>query len=1114
MKRRALLILGMHRAGTSALARVAALRGARLPEHVMPANAGNASGYWEPEAVVRLNDHILDHYATSWDDPFAARVLPRHQDFPATFAREASALIRDEYGSADLILIKDPRCTLLQPFWDSVLCEAGIAPATVIIARPWAEVVDSLMRRDRTSAVGAALLYVAYGLEAARRLDASTTCVTYAALMSDWRAVTERIAMEQDFSWPNSAEQASAEVEAYLKPAARLTTEPRLPPQLLTWADTVGEWFSAAIPSNAFDLRSVGNIEDRLDALQQLAGPLLHDRKRARDAVARELSQTRAKVEMTAAERDDALAERDVAFEERDSVVRLYKDTDALLQQANADYAHLDATYADLQQVHVDQGRELATVYASRSWRLTNPLRWMMATWHRVRRLGLDDSNTPEASKSGLIRRDSGKNTARGAGYRLQLQAYLAAEFGRRTAVTVLARIERYQLPWQTTAARAPAAIECSLESALIWTKEIALRANSRKIEDIPDVSIIVPVYNQLPFTLACIDSLISHVSRFSFEILIGDDASHDQTAAALVLPIKGLVYVRNDENLGFVRNCNLAAKQARGRYVLFLNNDTQVLPGWLDELIGTLESDPEIGLAGSKLIYPDGSLQECGAIVWRDGTAWNYGRLANPGRPEYCYMRDVDYVSGASIALRRELWQELHGFDELFLPAYAEDADLAFRIRDKGLRTVVQPLSQVVHFEGVSSGTDPSSGAKAHQAENLNKLRQRWAEVLQSHRENGDAPELEKERTRLRRILFIDHCTPNTSEDAGSVVAFEIMKIFIADGYKVTFVPEDNFAHMGATTRDLQRIGIETIYHPAYSRMSELLAQRDGGFDVVFLHRFGVAEKHMKSIRRKYPAAKVIFLNADIHFLRERREAELNGDSEAESKSEDTRRRELDVVANADVTLVHSDFELQLLKSELPNACIVLFPLIHEPIDVVPSLGGRSGVCFVGGFRHPPNADGIGWFVRDCWPLVLMWNRSAELYIVGSHVTPEVEALADHPGVNVVGFVEDLERFLGQRRITVAPLRYGAGAKGKIAASMAHGVPVVCTPLAAEGMRLADDKNVLIADDAQILAEHIVKLMEDDSAWYQFSRAGLDYARDYSSRARATERMRGILEF
>ncbi|HVQ34096.1 MAG TPA: glycosyltransferase family 2 protein, partial [Lysobacter sp.] len=389
------------------------------------------------------------------------------------------------------------------------------------------------------------------------------------------------------------------------------------------------------------------------------------------------------------------------------------------------------------------------------------------------------------------------------------LRSFLGQEFGNETADDVVQRIDRFRLPIPDDETRGANKLDCSEADAVAWAARIARRASHRIDPDAtPDVSIVVPVYNQVAFTLACIDALMAHDSRYRFEILVGDDASTDATTRALENPINGVRHVRHDSNLGFVRNCNATAQLARGRYVVLLNNDTLVLPGWLDELVGVLERSPDIGLAGSKLIYPDGRLQECGGIVWRDGSAWNFGRMDDPRHPQYCYLRDTDYVSGASIALSRELWTQLGGFDELFVPAYAEDVDLAFRVRAQGLRTVVQPLSQLLHFEGISSGTDLGQGAKAYQVENLRKLHERWRPVLERHRDNADHPELEKERSVSRRMLFVDMVTPTPNEDAGSLVAWEMMTAFRDSGFKLTFIPEDNFAHMGASTRELQRIG------------------------------------------------------------------------------------------------------------------------------------------------------------------------------------------------------------------------------------------------------------------------------------------------------------------
>ena len=223
---------------------------------------------------------------------------------------------------------------------------------------------------------------------------------------------------------------------------------------------------------------------------------------------------------------------------------------------------------------------------------------------------------------------------------------------------------------------------------------------------DGPMVSIVIPCYNQVHYTYACLQSILEFTKDVTYEVIIADDVSTDATAE-LSRYAEGLVICRNETNQGFLRNCNQAAKAARGKYIMFLNNDTKVTEGWLSSLVNLIESDSTIGMVGSKLVYPDGRLQEAGGIIWSDGSGWNYGRLDDPDKAEYNYVKDVDYISGAAILLSTALWKQIGGFDQRFAPAYCEDSDLAFEVRKAGYRVVYQPLSKVIHFEGVSNGTD-----------------------------------------------------------------------------------------------------------------------------------------------------------------------------------------------------------------------------------------------------------------------------------------------------------------------------------------------------------------------------------------------------------------------
>ena len=246
-----------------------------------------------------------------------------------------------------------------------------------------------------------------------------------------------------------------------------------------------------------------------------------------------------------------------------------------------------------------------------------------------------------------------------------------------------------------------------------------------------PMVSVIVATYGQLALTLACLRSMADHPPSMPFEVLVVDDAYPGPEDMTELAAVRGIRVLRNPANLGFLRSCNRAAAEARGRYVFLLNNDAELRPGSLNMLVELLERRADAGMVGSRLLYPDGRQQEAGGILWDDASGWNYGRLQEPGRPEFNYVREVDYCSGASVLVRREVWDALGGFDEAFAPAYYEDADLACRVRAMGLKVLYQPQSTVIHHEGASNGTDLGAGIKQHQVTNQARMIERWRDVL-----------------------------------------------------------------------------------------------------------------------------------------------------------------------------------------------------------------------------------------------------------------------------------------------------------------------------------------------------------------------------------------------
>ena len=620
-----------------------------------------------------------------------------------------------------------------------------------------------------------------------------------------------------------------------------------------------------------------------------------------------------------------------------------------------------------------------------------------------------------------------------------------------------------------------------------------------------PKVSIIIPVYNQVHYTYACLVSILENTERFDYEIIIADDVSTDATKEIDKF-VTGLVIARNESNQGFLKNCNNAAKKARGEYIFFLNNDTTVQKDWLPPLIRLLESDKSIGMVGSKLIYPDGRLQEAGGIIWSDGSGWNYGRCDDPNKPEYNYVRDVDYISGAAIMLSRKLWEDIGGFDERYAPAYCEDSDLAFEVRKRGLRVVYQPLSVVTHFEGVSNGTDVNgTGLKRYQVENNKKLQEKWSEEFKNQYDNVGVPNAFRARERSRGkkvILFVDHYVPTFDKDAGSKTTFQYIKMFIERGYVVKFLP-DNFAKSEPYTSILEQMGVEVLYgNEMRTNIFEWIENNQANIDIAYLNRPHIATKYIDFIKEKTDI-KVIYYGHDLHFLRERREYELTGDVERKNASAYWKSMELDLMRKASISYYPSNVEVDYIHTfdKKINAKAITAYVFEKfgNIDYNPDI--REGVLFVGGFSHPPNADALKYFLDNMWDEIYAQIK-APFYIVGSNATDEIKALHNEAkGIIFKGFVseEELKELYEKVRLVVVPLRYGAGVKGKVIEALYYNDPVITTSVGAEGIDNSYNQ-MLVADEPGDFVEKCVNLYNDKEALKAMSKAADDYVRNKHS--------------
>ena len=804
--------------------------------------------------------------------------------------------------------------------------------------------------------------------------------------------------------------------------------------------------------------------------------------------------QTRIELEQARVAFDQIRIERDQTRIARDQQTARVATLEANLRQQNADALHLQRQLHEQHALYQSDCRDLTlqrdvavqqrdrlqaqieALLRSQSWRLMKPLRWLRrgitGVLVRAQFVWKRSGNALTRTTASLRRRGLRGTIARA---QLELRG------------PVIAPTQAPQVP--AADAFVPFALACA---------------------DQPVASIVVPVYNHFEHTLTCLRALAASGDATGFEVIVVDDASSDETAQCM-REIAGVRYHRNAQNLGFIGACNAGAALARGDYLVFLNNDTAVQPGWLDALIGTFDAHPRAGLVGAKLVYPDGRLQEAGGVVFRDASGWNYGRFDDPAAPAYNHVREADYCSGAAIALPRALFEKLGGFDALYTPAYYEDTDLAMKVHAEGLQVLYQPASTVVHFEGVTSGTDTGSGIKAYQVANQKKFLARWRDNLAAHPQAGGDIRRACDHRATRRVLVIDACTPMPDRDSGSLRLINLLALLREEGCAVDFFA-DNLLHDGRYTEALQQLGVQAWWNPWIRDVPGWFAEHGALFDTIIVSRHYVASNYLALARRYAPQARFVFDTVDLHYLREQREAEIADDPSRMRTAQQTRERELKLIRESDLTLVVSPVEQALLAREAPGAAVEVLSNVHRAKTQHAGFDGRKDIVFVGGYRHPPNVDAALWMAREIFPLIHARRDDIVLHLIGSDATDEVLALDELPGVRVHGHVPDLDPYMDGCRIGLAPLRYGAGVKGKVNLSMAHGQPVVATPAAVEGMHLRDGVDVLVGADTQAFADAVLRLYDDRVLWDALAHHGIENVERHFSFDAAREALRRVL--
>jgi len=625
---------------------------------------------------------------------------------------------------------------------------------------------------------------------------------------------------------------------------------------------------------------------------------------------------------------------------------------------------------------------------------------------------------------------------------------------------------------------------------------------NITALEKFPKISIIIITYNQLDALKRNLSSIKSKTTYQNYEVIIVTNNKDENSEMRKFLKtLENPVYVF-DEEYSFGGMNNFGATKAKGDFLLFLNDDVEVVsPNWLESFM-KLAQNSDVGAVGAKLLSSNGKLQDCGGIVWGNGNAWNYGRNYSTDDPKFNYVRDIDYCSGSCLLVKKEVFDKLGGFDRKFDPAYWEDTDLCFGIRNLGYRILYQPLATLIHYEGMTQGVNPDKGLKSFQAVNQKKFQEKWKSEIESHlNDSQENSFLERDRRAGLNILYIDHYVPEPDKDSGSLRTFNILGILAHSNNKITFWPE-NQKFTSPFVRELQQKGIEVIYKT--NDFEKFLDERKNVYDIVIMARPYISVKFIDSIKEKMPNCKIIYDTIDLHFLRMEREAAIeNKGQNAEAKV--MQKLELSMMKKSDLTILTSSVEAQVLHKEDESLKFAILPNIHTEISKVDGFDSRKNMLFLGGFQHSPNIDSAKYLVSDIWPLIRQKIPDVKLYIVGSSPTPDIKNLASED-VEVTGFVKDLLPYYKECKVMLAPLRYGAGVKGKITQSLAMGLPIITTSFGAEGINLNDGDSCLIADSKEDFAKKSIQAYNDKTIWEKLSKNGLEISRQYCpENARAT---------
>ena len=1140
------IVLGSHRSGTSVTTRLVSYLGFNLGENLMEPNNDNPKGYFEDIDIYNFNEKILKLIKRSWydSDHIDSKLLINLTK--KNIFNEAVTLIKKKINHQKPIIIKDPRITILLPFWAKVFKKLNLNIKYVCSIRNPLDISLSLKIRDGFGINNSLNIWYRYTSQLLldlkfkdavfinfdnfnknldkeiKKLEIFFNKKFTKDSLEKFKFFYEKSLLhskfkQKDFYDSNLISDLYKDIFSHcldlsINNEVNSSNEMLIKKNVKKIVNTIKRdpLIKDGINDLWYETNSIKKDRDLDDLLKQRDRAIVQINKletetiKKNDALNNLLKQREDALNALLEQRDRAIgqiAKLEIESKAKDySLGNLSEQINDLSVQKNIEISNLEKiNLKAVFQINSleNQVQTVLTEYNktinSKSMKITKPLRFILTKYN-----------------------------------------YLVFKFLK--IIKKLNNIYKRKFITQTIMSkffRSKSSIKINSNSYRLKNLYFYMLSNyrlKRKLQIISDnfnnkpieISIIIPVYNKWNYTIPCIKSILDQEIKNNFEIIIMDDNSSDLMPKVLNQTINGkfniIKYYKNKSNLGFIKNCNVGSKYASGEFIVFLNNDTLVDKRWLSKLKDTFNLNENIGVVGSKIMFQNNRLQEAGGIIWDDASGMNYGRNEDPDHPRFNYLREVSYVSGCSFMVNKQLFLKTGGFDEELNTAYYEDVAKCFQLSNLGYKIVYQPESSLMHYEGVTNGTNLKKGIKKFQEINKEIFYKKYIvplsknnKKLLSKPKNESDIILASEKYEKESILVIDNNIPTPDKDEGSQYIWNLLKYLKKENNLIKFIAADELSNTRNNYfRNLEQIGIEVGQWPHYSSVNDFIEKNKNIFSVVLITRVNNHKKYYEVVKKNNQNAKIIFNTIDLHHLRHLREAEVLDNNLIRKEALKLKDVEIECINKSDQTILVSNEEYKYLKKirvKVDNVHVL--PLLRDftsRTEIKSFNSRKNSIVFLGNFNHTPNVDAIKFIINDIWPK--LENECVKrniklpcLDIVGDDMPENMKYIIKNLKLNVKyhGYVKDLEKFFEEVKLSIAPLRYGAGLKGKIITSFQYGVPVIGSQIAFEGI---DHKKIntgipFVNENVDEYVNCIITILNNENEWYKLSRSLVKFVND-----------------